>query len=102
MNDADQRQEADQGSKAMTVDSGKARSCPADPQAANAIGHPALMKAPKIRGGAVAEPGRKRILEKFNWRKAAEETLAVYEEILPPKRRSFVAAQPDYELQTTN
>ena len=50
----------------------------------------------------LGEGGRKRILEKFNWRKAAEETLAVYEEILPPKRRSFVAAQPDYELQTTN
>lgn len=50
----------------------------------------------------LGEGGRKRILEKFNWRKAAEETLAVYEEIVPPKRRSFIAAQPDYELQTTN
>jgi glycosyltransferase involved in cell wall biosynthesis len=33
--------------------------------------------------------GRERIIEKFNWRKAAEETLAVYEEIMPLKRRSF-------------
>ncbi len=39
----------------------------------------------------LGEGGRKRILEKFNWRKAAEETLAVYEEIVPLKRRTFQA-----------
>src|SRR3990172_1594777 len=39
----------------------------------------------------LGEGGRKRILEKFNWRKAAEETLAVYEEIVPPKRKTFAA-----------
>ncbi|MBI5289369.1 MAG: glycosyltransferase family 4 protein [Chloroflexi bacterium] len=49
--------------------------------------------------GRLGEAGRKRILEKFNWRKAAEETLAVYEEIVPPKRRTFTT---NYELQTTN
>ena len=37
----------------------------------------------------LGEGGRKRILEKFNWRKAAQETLAVYEEIVPQHRRSF-------------
>jgi glycosyltransferase involved in cell wall biosynthesis len=36
--------------------------------------------------------GRQRIEQKFNWRKAAEETLAVYEEIVPPRRRTFTAA----------
>jgi glycosyltransferase involved in cell wall biosynthesis len=43
--------------------------------------------------GRLGEEGRRRILEKFNWRKAAEETLAVYEEVLPARRRSFVAAE---------
>jgi len=37
--------------------------------------------------------GRERIQQKFNWRKAAEETLAVYEEIVPPRRRTFTAAR---------
>ena len=37
----------------------------------------------------LAERGRRRILEKFNWRKAAEETVAVYEEILPARRRTM-------------
>jgi glycosyltransferase involved in cell wall biosynthesis len=37
--------------------------------------------------------GRERIQRKFNWRKAAEETLAVYEEIVPPRRRTFTAAR---------
>lgn len=38
----------------------------------------------------LAAGGRQRIVEMFNWRKAAEETLAVYEEIVPPRRRSIV------------
>jgi glycosyltransferase involved in cell wall biosynthesis len=42
----------------------------------------------------LGDGGRQRIVEKFNWRKAAEETLAVYEEIVPPKRRSFVVPEP--------
>jgi glycosyltransferase involved in cell wall biosynthesis len=37
----------------------------------------------------LAEGGRRRILEKFNWRKAAEETVAVYEEIVPARRRAI-------------
>ena len=37
----------------------------------------------------LSDGGRRRIQEKFNWRKAAEETLAVYEEIVPAKRRTF-------------
>jgi hypothetical protein len=32
------------------------------------------------------------VLETFNWRKAAEETLAVYEELVPPKRRTFAVS----------
>ena len=39
----------------------------------------------------LGEGGRQRILQKFNWRKAAEETLAVYEEIVPSKRTTFAA-----------
>jgi len=37
----------------------------------------------------VAEAGRRRIIDTFNWGKAAVETLAVYDEVLrmPPKRR---------------
>jgi glycosyltransferase involved in cell wall biosynthesis len=49
----------------------------------------------------LGEAGRQRILENFNWRKAAEETLAVYEEVAPTRRRSF-SSSPNYELQTTN
>jgi glycosyltransferase involved in cell wall biosynthesis len=30
----------------------------------------------------LSQGGRKRVLETFNWRKAAEETLAVYEEVI--------------------
>ena len=41
----------------------------------------------------LGDGGRQRIAEKFNWRKAAEETLAVYEEIVPPKRRTFADAR---------
>ena len=55
----------------------------------------------------LGEGGRQRILEKFNWRKAAEETLAVYEEIVPAKRRTFAMAAArlrttDHELRTTH
>jgi hypothetical protein len=42
----------------------------------------------------LSEGGRRRIQEKFNWRKAAEETLAVYEEIVPAKRRSMLVSTP--------
>ncbi len=45
----------------------------------------------------LGEAGRERILTKFNWRKAAEETLAVYEEIVPPKRRTFAMASTPRE-----
>jgi glycosyltransferase involved in cell wall biosynthesis len=73
---------------------------PSDPEAlADAIRM--LWNDPGLRQ-RLGEGGRKRILAKFNWRKAAQETLAVYEEIVPPKRRTFVATQSDYELQTTN
>ena len=40
-----------------------------------------LMDAPDLRE-RLARAGREAILERFNWRKAAEETLAVYEEVL--------------------
>jgi MMP alpha-(1->4)-mannosyltransferase len=33
--------------------------------------------------------GRQRVLETFNWRKAAEATLAVYEEVVPSKRKTI-------------
>ena len=39
----------------------------------------------------LAEGGRQRIVEQFNWRKAAEETLAVYEEVVR-RPRSFAVA----------
>jgi glycosyltransferase involved in cell wall biosynthesis len=38
---------------------------------------------------ALSEAGRRRVLETFNWRKAAEQTLAVYEEVMPRTRKSF-------------
>jgi glycosyltransferase involved in cell wall biosynthesis len=34
--------------------------------------------------------GRRRVLDTFNWRKAAEATLAVYEEVVPSKRKTAV------------
>ncbi|MEX0751078.1 MAG: glycosyltransferase family 4 protein [Dehalococcoidia bacterium] len=37
----------------------------------------------------IAGAARQRIIDNFNWRKTAEETLAVYEEVMPLKRRSF-------------
>jgi glycosyltransferase involved in cell wall biosynthesis len=49
-----------------------------------------LMRDPHLRdrlGGA----GRQAILERFNWRKAAEETVAVYEEMLGRKQPSAQA-----------
>jgi glycosyltransferase involved in cell wall biosynthesis len=36
----------------------------------------------------LGEGGRRRIAERFNWRKAAEETLAVYEEVMPRRRHT--------------
>ena len=47
----------------------------------------------------LAAGGRQRIVEKFNWRKAAEETLAVYEELVPLKRRTFLMGEPHIESQ---
>jgi glycosyltransferase involved in cell wall biosynthesis len=38
----------------------------------------------------LAEGGCKRVRETFNWRKAAEETLAVYEEVIGTTNKSFV------------
>ena len=40
-----------------------------------------LMDNPALRG-RLAYAGRRSILDRFSWRKAAEETLAVYEEAL--------------------
>jgi glycosyltransferase involved in cell wall biosynthesis len=58
---------------------------PADPRAlADAI---RMMWNDASLRERLGEGGRKRILEKFNWRKAAQETLAVYEEIAPRSRR---------------
>jgi glycosyltransferase involved in cell wall biosynthesis len=37
----------------------------------------------------LGKAGRQRVLETFNWRKAAEKTLAVYEEVVPSKRKTF-------------
>ena len=63
---------------------------PADPRAlADAIRM--MWNDPALRE-RIGEGGRRRITEKFSWRRAAEETLAVYDEIVPPKRRSFAAA----------
>ena len=45
----------------------------------------------------LGEGGRHRILDKFNWRRAAEETLAVYEEVLPAKRTTFTWTLPEAE-----
>jgi glycosyltransferase involved in cell wall biosynthesis len=44
----------------------------------------------------LGEAARQRIIDKFSWRKAAEQTLAVYEEVMPLKRKSYVmqAAAP--------
>ena len=66
---------------------------PADPRAlADAI---RMMWNDASLRERLGEGGRKRILEKFNWRKAAEETLAVYEEIVP-------RSQPDSRQQTAD
>jgi glycosyltransferase involved in cell wall biosynthesis len=62
---------------------------PADPRAlAEAIRM--MWNDPSLRQ-RLAEGGRKRIMEKFNWRTAAEQTLAVYEEVVPSRRRTFTA-----------
>ncbi len=63
---------------------------PADPQAlAEAI---RMMWNNASLRRRIGDGGRQRIMEKFNWRKAAEETLAVYGEVVQPKRRSFATA----------
>jgi glycosyltransferase involved in cell wall biosynthesis len=49
-----------------------------------------LMDHPELRE-ALGRGGRRSILERFSWRKAAEETLAVYEELLG--RRSGSTAE---------
>jgi glycosyltransferase involved in cell wall biosynthesis len=41
----------------------------------------------------LGEAARRRIVETFNWRRAAEQTLAVYEEVAPARRRSFAVAE---------
>jgi glycosyltransferase involved in cell wall biosynthesis len=57
---------------------------PADPRAlADAI---RMMWRDESLRRRLGEGGRRRILDAFNWRKAAEETLAVYEEIAPRSR----------------
>jgi len=47
-----------------------------------------LWRNPGLRH-RLGDAGRRRIVEQFNWRKAAEETLAVYEEVVPRTRRTF-------------
>jgi glycosyltransferase involved in cell wall biosynthesis len=39
----------------------------------------------------LSQGGRKRVLETFNWRKAAEETLAVYEEVIGLRQPTFTS-----------
>jgi glycosyltransferase involved in cell wall biosynthesis len=61
---------------------------PRDPRAlADAIRRLWQDDALRERLGGAA---RQRIVERFNWRKAAEETLAVYEEVMPLRRRSYM------------
>lgn len=52
-----------------------------------------LWNDPALRA-QLADAGRRRVLETFNWRKAAEETLAVYEEVMPKRRASFTWTLP--------
>ncbi len=70
---------------------------PSDPRAlADAI---RMMWNDASLRGRLSEGGRQRILDKFNWRKAAEETLAVYQEIVPARLR---AGRTDSTEQTTD
>ena len=63
---------------------------PRDPRAlADAIRTLWRDDALRARLGAA---GRQRIVDTFNWRKAAEETVAVYEEVMPLKRRSYAVS----------
>ncbi|HZP58334.1 MAG TPA: glycosyltransferase family 4 protein [Dehalococcoidia bacterium] len=65
---------------------------PADPRAlANAI---RMMWNDASLRGRIGEGGRRRILEKFNWRTAAEQTLAVYDEVMPHRRKTFAWTLP--------
>jgi glycosyltransferase involved in cell wall biosynthesis len=60
---------------------------PADPRAlADAIRK--LWHDDELRR-KLGEAARQRIVEEFSWRKAAEETLAVYEEVMPSNRRTY-------------
>jgi len=60
---------------------------PRDPRAlADAIRM--LWNDPELRD-RLGRAGRQRIERKFNWRRAAEETLAVYQEVAPLRRRTF-------------
>jgi glycosyltransferase involved in cell wall biosynthesis len=61
---------------------------PSDPRAL-ADGIRMMLNNPELRD-RIAQGGRKRIVETFNWRRAAEETLAVYEEVLPSKQTYVV------------
>jgi len=63
---------------------------PRDPRAlADAIRTLWRDDALRARLGAA---GRQRIVDTFNWRKAAEETVAVYEEVMPLKGRSHAVS----------
>jgi glycosyltransferase involved in cell wall biosynthesis len=43
----------------------------------------------------LAEGGRRRILEEFSWRKAAEQTVAVYEEVVQRRHHRAGDAKPE-------
>ncbi len=61
---------------------------PSDPHAL-ADGIRLMWKNPELRQ-RIGDAGRRRIVDKFNWRRAAEQTLAVYEEVVPSKRTFVV------------
>jgi hypothetical protein len=65
---------------------------PADPRAL-ADGIRKLWRDPALRA-RLAAGGRNRVTAAFSWRRAAEQTLAVYEELLPATRRSFAWNAP--------
>lgn len=48
----------------------------------------------------LGDGGRQRIVENFDWRTAAEETLGVYEELAPARYRSFRWRAPDHDALT--
>ena len=63
---------------------------PRDPRAL-AVAIRALWRDDALRE-RLGAAGRQRIVDTFNWRKAAEETVAVYEEVMPLKRRSYAGS----------